>query len=387
MSLTSRRCKLLAIKPFRSIINHNKKRTVALLTMLAMTITGQATEGNDDPCRSFAVSGSEKHYKSCSEQLQRARSKSSKEAIAWFDEPTVQKSFMKSVESGKSQYIAIGFDLLSLLDGAAAEDLSISLGMSITAAPKTFLESLHEHFADVEKLNAFGTIVGLGPEYEDKIKEGINILRKRISAIQSVADSKLENTKKTVIAKLKRNLKQFESYQEAVGETALLENNFNIAASSALSEKGYTYTPQNLLDSDETTAWCEGNSGEGIGEWIQIYFNFNSESAISIVDNIDFKILPGYAKSQALYAANARPAKIRVGVIDHSTKKGINNIAEQVFKIQDKPEWQTFRIPIESKIDLSKVELLIKIEDVYQGAKYKDMCVTELTIDIIRKGH
>ena len=383
MSLTSRRCKLLAIKPFRSIINHNKKRTLALLTMLTMMITGRAAEGNDDPCRSFAVSGSEKHYKSCSEQLRRARSKSSQEAIAWFEEPTVQKSFMKGVESGKSQYIAIGFDLLSLLDGAAAEDLSISLGMSITAAPKAFLESLHEHFADVKKLNALGTIVGLGPDYEDKIKEGIDTLRKRISAIKSITDPKLEGTKKSVIIKLEQYLKQFESYQEAVGETNL-EGRFNVSVSSTLSEKGYTYAPQNLFDSDKTTSWCEGSPGEGIGEWIQI--DYNSEGSPSDVEYIDLKILPGYAKSAALYAANSRPAKISVEVIDRTTKKRINNIKAQIFNIQDKLELQAFRIPIESTIDLSKIGFFIKIEDIYKGSKYKDMCITELNLDIIRKG-
>ncbi len=374
---------MLAIKPFRSIINHKKKRTVALLTLFAMIITGQAAEGNDDPCRSFAASGSEKYYKSCSEQLRRARSKSSKEAIAWFEEPIVQKSFTKGVESGKSQYIAIGFDILPLLDGAATEDVSISLGMSITAAPKAFLESLHEHFADVKKLNALGTIVGLGPDYEDKIKEGIDILRKRMSAIKSITDPKLEGTKKAVIIELDQYLKQFESYQEAVSETNL-ENTFNVSVSSALSEKGHTYSPQNLFDSDKTTAWCEGSPGEGIGEWLQV--DYNSEGSSSEVEYIDLKILPGYAKSAALYATNSRPAKISVEIIDRTTKKKINNIKAQIFNIQDNPELQTFRIPIESTIDLSKMGFFIKIEDIYRGSKYKDMCITELNFDIIRKG-
>ncbi len=204
-----------------------------------------------------------------------------------------------------------------------------------------------------------------------------------MSAIKSITDPKLEGTKKAVIIELDQYLKQFESYQEAVSETNL-ENTFNVSVSSALSEKGHTYSPQNLFDSDKTTAWCEGSPGEGIGEWLQV--DYNSEGSSSEVEYIDLKILPGYAKSAALYATNSRPAKISVEIIDRTTKKKINNIKAQIFNIQDNPELQTFRIPIESTIDLSKMGFFIKIEDIYRGSKYKDMCITELNFDIIRKG-
>jgi hypothetical protein len=70
----------------------------------------------------------------------------------------------------------------------------------------------------------------------------------------------------------------------------------------------------NILDGSLTTAWLEGVSGPGIGEWIQL--DFNREFALS-----GAHITPGYFKSEHLLAHNNRLAAATFQFSDDSVPR------------------------------------------------------------------
>ena len=79
---------------------------------------------------------------------------------------------------------------------------------------------------------------------------------------------------------------------------------------SSLSEKlgGKTvvYSPENLFDSDTSTAWVEGAAGYGRGESVLIMTN-------KIISG--FSLVNGYAKSERLYTRNSRVKALDVSFV------------------------------------------------------------------------
>ena len=64
---------------------------------------------------------------------------------------------------------------------------------------------------------------------------------------------------------------------------------------------GNTYEPGKVLDGRLMTAWVEGVSGAGIGEWIRC--DFEREATLKRIS-----IAPGYFKSPQIWARNNRVA-------------------------------------------------------------------------------
>lgn len=77
-----------------------------------------------------------------------------------------------------------------------------------------------------------------------------------------------------------------------------------IRASSSLKEGNRVYGPELAFDGDMRTAWCEGVSGSGEGEWIEIPLIFSEFSHV--------QIWPGYLKSDAHWENNGSPKHYRV---------------------------------------------------------------------------
>lgn len=159
---------------------------------------------------------------------------------------------------------------------------------------------------------------------------------------------------------------------------------YDVKVSSVLQVKDRDYSDKNMSSLDISKAWCEGAAGTGIGEWIQLDLKNNSQ--IADLEAIHLKILPGYVKTDQLFKANARPSKIVVQVYDKMTKVSITQLKAYRFNLADQPSMQSFSIPIERKIDPSKINILIKIEDVFAGSKYDDMCISEIRIFLQEKG-
>ena len=73
--------------------------------------------------------------------------------------------------------------------------------------------------------------------------------------------------------------------------------------------RGWTLPPSKPTlpaNADPSTAWAEGVSGAGEGEWLSLFF---SEQNVA-----GFAIRAGYQRSADTYNASGRPANIRVSV-------------------------------------------------------------------------
>ena len=91
---------------------------------------------------------------------------------------------------------------------------------------------------------------------------------------------------------------------------ALGSQTIQIAASSALREGGTLHGPGNAFDGNWNTAWIEGVSGYGSGEYLVI--GFPAGTAIH-----GLGIAAGYHKSESLFWKNSAPKTLLVGTEDN----------------------------------------------------------------------
>ena len=140
------------------------------------------------------------------------------------------------------------------------------------------------------------------------------------------------------------------------------EVTFIVSASSSLVENvsGVTkdHSPLNLGDNDANTAWVEGATGDGIGEWVQLEGDglFSLES---------MQITNGYTGSETLYEKNNRVKKLKI-TADNGQSKEIE-LTDGIL--------QTQSVVLNFK-DIQSVK--IEILEVYEGSKYEDLCISEL---------
>ena len=136
----------------------------------------------------------------------------------------------------------------------------------------------------------------------------------------------------------------------------------NVYASSHLIQKSMNYKVENVIDDNPSTAWIEGVSDDGIGQFIQ----FSSNNTFR-VDKID--IINGFSKNQKTYMKNNRVKKV---IIEFSDK------SQQVYELEDNNmEYQTIDI---GGINTNSVKVII--QEVYtNGRVYKDTCISEISVD------
>ena len=135
----------------------------------------------------------------------------------------------------------------------------------------------------------------------------------------------------------------------------------NVYASSHLIQKSMNYKVENVIDDNPSTAWIEGVSDDGIGQFIQ----FSSNNTFR-VDKID--IINGFSKNQKTYMKINRVKKV---IIEFSDK------SQQVYELEDNNmEYQTIDI---GGINTNSVKVII--QEVYtNGRVYKDTCISEISV-------
>ena len=135
----------------------------------------------------------------------------------------------------------------------------------------------------------------------------------------------------------------------------------NVYASSHLIQKSMNYKVENVIDDNPSTAWIEGVSDDGIGQFIQ----FSSNNTFR-VDKID--IINGFSKNQKTYMKYNRVKKV---IIEFSDK------SQQVYELEDNNmEYQTIDI---GGINTNSVKVII--QEVYtNGRVYKDTCISEISV-------
>jgi hypothetical protein len=150
------------------------------------------------------------------------------------------------------------------------------------------------------------------------------------------------------------------------GQTCVRHGGADYCASSVLkpqidnSGRTATYGPEQLLDGKLDTAWVEGKSGNGEGEWVVV--DFGAPRQISAL-----QIYNGYHKNVDLFRKNNRVRDLEIVFSDGKTR---------LATLADRDGPQT--VAVDGNIIAAWVQ--IKIRSVYEGTRYKDTAITELRV-------
>jgi hypothetical protein len=150
----------------------------------------------------------------------------------------------------------------------------------------------------------------------------------------------------------------------------------DVTASSALSGQGQnTYSAENAHDLNYKTAWVEGVSGYGIGQYLLYKFSPEAARINEII------IVNGYAKSETAWKNNSRVKKLKMYLNDKPY--AILNLedarANQHFKVD--PIGNSDRANFDKLKTLPPWTIKFEIMDVYKGAQYDDVAITEIYFD------
>lgn len=144
-------------------------------------------------------------------------------------------------------------------------------------------------------------------------------------------------------------------------------------ASSELTAQGTnTYSAKNAHDLSYETAWVEGVTGYGIGEFIEYHVKPENPRITEII------IVNGYVKSDYAWKNNSRVKKL---------KMYIDNKPYAILELEDSKAEQHFLVAPIGYGDRENFELLKKkasftikfeIAEVYPGLKWDDTAITEI---------
>ena len=151
----------------------------------------------------------------------------------------------------------------------------------------------------------------------------------------------------------------------------------SVTASSTLhsSHKGIRYAAENAHDLSYKTAWVEGDTSYGIGEFLLYRFNPASARINKII------VVNGYVKNQNAWQNNSRVKKLKM-YIDEEPYAILNlkdTRSEQEFSV--KPIGLNHDLEWEKLKNLPPWTMKFEILEVYPGAKYKDVAITEIYFD------
>ena len=195
---------------------------------------------------------------------------------------------------------------------------------------------------ELEELNATAkNALGDGHALPD---DAINIKAK--DETEEVIEEEIEKADDSVST---INIKDLESLGYA---------NVSISASSTLYEKGIDHSASKVLDGYVDTAWVEGGSGYGIGEYLRIGIPKGT-----VFHGIG--IISGYQKSEDLFWKNSAPTSIIVGSGD------------VFYRIYLNPEYGYYEEFNLGEL-VSDGSFYVFIDNVRPGSKYMDTCISEL---------
>jgi hypothetical protein len=135
---------------------------------------------------------------------------------------------------------------------------------------------------------------------------------------------------------------------------------WNYSASSYLKERNVEYGPNNLA-SQGGLPWASARE-YGIGDKITIDMGTSPRNSITIIN--------GYVSTERpdLFAANARVKQVKI--------TNLNNGRNQTRTIEDSMIPQNININFLGPTQNTRIE--IEILSVYQGSKYKDLCIQSI---------
>lgn len=263
---------------------------------------------------------------------------------------------------------------------------------------------------------------------QDKINTISNTINNNASSNSNTYSNKENNVLKPSkkISKLLKNGEDAEEYVTKAWEGISIEEFYEheitvgdgiwsglvaeYKASSTHKKDTADYNVMNLDNLFIDNCWCEGVSGNGIGETIEVNAfgsceqvgwgnkNRNIEDIEDVVDyfltdyNKDYSyltgvkitedtinnyynkinqiaIINGYAKTDELWKNNGRVKKLKVTV---------DNKEEYILELEDTKDLQLFDLSYKNDSIKKKINFKFEILEVYSGEKYEDTCLTSL---------
>jgi hypothetical protein len=141
---------------------------------------------------------------------------------------------------------------------------------------------------------------------------------------------------------------------------------FAMASSSSqlAADEGGIYDAWAIIDGKASQPWCEGDEGEGIGEWIQLDFTAPIEMTSLYLSN-------GYQKEGYLYDINGRVKTLELYVNGELVDNWI---------LYDSPEQQSFNLAGDVVPGISASSIRLVIAETYPGWDFKDTCIGDLAV-------
>ncbi len=178
-----------------------------------------------------------------------------------------------------------------------------------------------------------------------------------ITTVQQTTDTSVHVPTKPVVNPIEKP----QAVNNSVDETKNTNFNRAIASSQLGSQGSYSYYPQNVIDGNIRTAWVEGISGTGEGEWIEIQSNY--------IENIHkVCIVNGYRQDNATYAKNGK-----INSAELSFSDGSSQIV--YFDTVDSDGYTCFNVG-NKQTSFVRITLL----SCSAGSKYEDTCISEVKI-------
>jgi len=147
----------------------------------------------------------------------------------------------------------------------------------------------------------------------------------------------------------------------APAEAATLKITGATAKSEEEPAEGVSYAAKNLRDSKSATVWVEGESGSGLGAWVEI--DLGSSQEISGV-----RLWAGVWSSGDFWSRHNRPKEIELAYDDGST---------QLVTLDD--EMKMFDIPVDGGAKTTQ-KVKVTIKSVYNGSTFNDTGISEIQV-------
>ena len=132
------------------------------------------------------------------------------------------------------------------------------------------------------------------------------------------------------------------------------------ASSSYPEEDGVNYDVKNVKDRKQSTVWVEGESGSGLGSWVEV--NLGETKTVT-----GFRIWNGNWYSADFWGRHNRVKEVEVTLSDDS---------KHTFTLKDEMTPELIRFP--KAVQTSSIK--IKVKSVYNGSTFNDTCISEVQV-------
>ncbi|XDD51250.1 hypothetical protein AB3N59_05645 [Leptospira sp. WS92.C1] len=175
----------------------------------------------------------------------------------------------------------------------------------------------------------------------------------------------------------------------------------NIASSVLSNTNQKIYQADNTFDWDVKTAWCTNKKPEGesivssaIGS--SKFGNYSNLKKVNYLYKAKLAIFNGYGKSEETYYNNNRIKKGTLKIYEARMGDALSGsffekdptfVIQKELNFKDEPKLQTVDLsfelkdrPKEKQVDELGLFYIFTIDEVYNGRKYHDTCVSELGV-------